>query len=119
MSLARAGVTVYFASVAPRVSDGASALYGIRAHVLTPATIGPGGAGVSTHPGGGRRGDFPYRHGAVQALAPTSADRSSRRRPRAVPALRRSPGLHARPAAKQRRAGSHPARPLGRKEHTR
>nr|DAY03293.1 MAG TPA: hypothetical protein [Caudoviricetes sp.] len=33
--------------------------------------------------------------------------------------LRRSPGLHARPAAELRRAGSHPAGPLGRKEYTR
>nr|DAY03292.1 MAG TPA: hypothetical protein [Caudoviricetes sp.] len=54
MSLAREGVTVYFANVAPRVSDGASALYGIRAHALTPALLGPDGAGVSAYLGGGR-----------------------------------------------------------------
>nr|DAP73033.1 MAG TPA: hypothetical protein [Caudoviricetes sp.] len=65
------------------------------------------------------RGDLTYRHCAVQALAQASADRSSRRRHRAVPTLRRSPGLHTRTAAKLRRAGSHPPGPMGRKEHTR
>nr|DAF50216.1 MAG TPA: hypothetical protein [Siphoviridae sp. ctXof7] len=48
------------------------------------------------------RGDLTHRDRAVQALAQASADRSSRRRHRAVPTLRRSPGLHARPAAEQR-----------------
>ena len=119
MSLACEGVTVYFANVAPRVSDGASALYGIRAHALTPALLGPDGAGVSAYLGGGRCGDLAHRHCAVQALAQASADRSSRRRHRAVSTLRRTPGLHARTAAEQRRAGSHPAGPLGRKEHAR
>lgn len=119
MSLARAGVTVYFANVAPRVSDGASALYGIRAHALTPALLGPDGAGVSAYLGGGRCGDLTHRHCAVQALAQASADRSSRRRHRAVSTLRRAPGLHARTATEQRRAGSHPAGPLGWKEHAR
>nr|DAR87303.1 MAG TPA: hypothetical protein [Caudoviricetes sp.] len=33
--------------------------------------------------------------------------------------LRSAAGLHARTAAKLRRAGSHPAGPLGRKEHAR
>ena len=119
MSLARAGVTVYFANVAPRVSDGASALYGIRAHALTPALLGPDGAGVSAYLGGVHHGDLTHRYRAVQALAQASADRSSRRRHRAVPTLRRSSGLHARTAGELRRAGSHPPGPMGRKEHTR
>lgn len=65
------------------------------------------------------RGDLTHRNRTVQALAQASADRSSRRRHRSVPTLRRASGLHARTAAEQRRAGSHPPGPMGRKEHTR
>lgn len=74
MSLARAGVTVYFANVAPRVSDGASALYGIRAHALTPALLGPDGAGVSAYLGGvvdvatSRTGTAQYKHWRKRVL---------------------------------------------------